>query len=247
MEATTTKNEIFIKVLKYDEWFTLRTKDYKTQHWFSFPNQMLFHPDFDEITGEELKWFVWVVSVCSKMRSGAIRFNFQHAINKLQMKKVDLDSMLVKLKSKQILIIDEATFRKENELASARPESGQMPTATEQNKTEQNKTSISQVFDFESFNTNQTLWPLIKGMNRELVQVWLNEYEFEWMTESLVKAVKWFINKKTAKLSDPCDVWALRFDGWLNKAKNPRKRQNQAIEEAFLNDLNLETAIPEVS
>jgi hypothetical protein len=82
-------------------------------------------------------------------------------------------------------------------------------------------------------------------MNPELVQIWCNEYEFEWLSESLATAVRWYLKRKKAKLDDTSDVWTERFDGWLNKAKNPRKRQLIANPDEFFGDLETKNAVDE--
>lgn len=244
-----TTNDINIKLLKFNELFTKRNKDLKEHKWFSFPNDLLLHPDFDEITGPELKWFIWIISICSKCNSDKIRLSVKHAIRKLDLDLSTLSSMIDKLADKQIEILTDEEMRENSTATAPRPEDDRATASTEQNnnRTEQNNYSISQKFDFDSFRSNQTLWPLISGMNRDLVQIWCNEFDFEWLSESLAKAVRWFIKKKNASLTDSSDVWAERFDGWLNKAKNPLKRQNQASEEAFYAGLDLQNSNSEVA
>lgn len=98
-------NEIEVSVLKYDSDFTKRSKDIKKNTWFSFSNDLLLHPDFTEINGEELKWFIWIISICSKLNQNKIRLNISHAEKVLSLKKQDLFSMLEKLKQKQIDVV----------------------------------------------------------------------------------------------------------------------------------------------
>lgn len=95
-------NEIEITVLKYEIDFTIRKKELKRHSWFSLPNDFLLHPDFLDISGDELKWFIWVVSVCSKKMTSTIRLNIEHGERFLNLNKKSLFSMIEKLKGKQI-------------------------------------------------------------------------------------------------------------------------------------------------
>lgn len=98
-------SELHIAVLKYDTDFTKRSKDIKKNSWFSFPNDLLLHPDFVEISGEELKWFIWIVSVCSKINNSKIRLNISHGVRILNISENSLFSMIEKLKGKQIDVV----------------------------------------------------------------------------------------------------------------------------------------------
>ena len=100
-------NQIEIIVLKYESDFTKRTKDIKKNTWFSFPNELLLHPDFTEINGEELKWFCWIVSVCSKINKNTVRINIPHAEKILSLKRDDLFSMLEKLQGNQTDVVSD--------------------------------------------------------------------------------------------------------------------------------------------
>lgn len=95
-------SEINLVVLKYEQEFTKRSKDIKKNTWFSFPNDYLLHPDFTEINGEEFKWFIWIVSICSKLNLNKIRLNIAHAEKMLSSEQKHLFSMIEKLKGKQI-------------------------------------------------------------------------------------------------------------------------------------------------
>lgn len=94
--------EIEITVLKYDTDYTKRSKDIKKNSWFSFPNDLIIHPDFAEIKGEEFKWFAWIVSICSKVNSNKIRLNVDHGARVINSESIHLISALKKLQGKQI-------------------------------------------------------------------------------------------------------------------------------------------------
>jgi hypothetical protein len=97
--------DITINLLHYNDWYTLRKKDAGKHHWFSFPNDLLIHPDFFGVTGDEFKAFVWCVSICSKIRNSELRLNVPHACSLLSIQPENFFSMFNKLKGKQIDIV----------------------------------------------------------------------------------------------------------------------------------------------
>lgn len=123
-------NEITIKVLKYNDLFTTRNKDIKKLHWFSMPADLLTHPDFFNINGEEFKAFVWIVSIATKCKSDTIRLNISHSEHTIQLKKGALKSVIEKLQGKQLSTDRGLTA------ASPRPDGGLY--ITEHNITEHN-------------------------------------------------------------------------------------------------------------
>ena len=245
----TTTTETFIQILKYREWFTLRTKDYKKQHWFSFPNDMLLHPDFDEITGDELKWFIWVVSVCSRCKSDSIRLNVKHAIRKLDMDEKSFHSMCEKLKLKQIKILNSDEYQAILATVGIRPDSGHGSAATEQNRTEQTEQNNIHVetskFDvkksIKTLTSNQSFGSIIARINPEIVRIWASEYQIEWLCENLAKAVVHHLKKNPGRKVADFNDWDDRLNRWLNGAINPRKTQTKASEDGFFASLELET------
>lgn len=146
-------NEIEITLMKYREQFTKRTKDMVELKWFSFPNDLLLHPDFFRITGEELKWFIWCASVCSKCNHETIRLDIDHACGVLKLNVSDFHSMVEKLKGKQIVV-------------GSRPDDVHVAATARplHNNTQHNNTNTL-VFDFENAYGNYLV--KVKGQNAE--------------------------------------------------------------------------------
>lgn len=139
--------DITINVLHYADWYTLRKKDEGKHHWFSFPNDLLTHPDFYGITGDEFKAFVFCVSICSKVRNSQIRVNVPHSSAILFIEQNNFLSMFTKLQGKQIDII--GGF----DTTAARPyKASTEEKKREEERTEEKKTGepdeVALVFDF---------------------------------------------------------------------------------------------------
>lgn len=205
--------EVSISVIKYDLEFTKRSKDLKRNVWFSFPNDLLLHPDFDDITGEELKWFIWCVSVCSKINNSLIRLNVDHACRKLNLKSKDFDSMCEKLQGKQIVI----------DTTAARPQDDRSTTATNiTNNTLHNKQYITNITSSE-----QSALPIVSDkveivlssskkvmIKKELINSWADTYDQEFLKLSLNEMKNWLLaNEHKAPKSD----WARFMNSWFKR------------------------------
>ncbi len=163
--------EIEISIIKYESIFTTRTKDLVGLKWFSFPNDLLLHPDFFRVNGEELKWFLWCVSICTKCKSNTIRLNIQHACSTLSLNEKYLFSMIEKLKGKQI--DTEARPQHDREPTASRPRHDRGTTAsrpqhdrynTLHNNTLHNNTLQTEEVDlfFDFWNSQEKLPKAIK-------------------------------------------------------------------------------------
>ena len=134
MAADYSNSEIEISVIHWHTQFSKRTKDLKKQHWFSFPNDLLTHPDFFKVSGEEFKWFVWVLSVCSKVMKETVRLNIEHAAHNLHMQTDHFFLMVEKLQGKQVDVPSRPHYGRT--ATDSRP----LHNITVHNNTEQNRT-----------------------------------------------------------------------------------------------------------
>ena len=94
--------EYHLTLTKFEQLFTKRTKDVKKMTWFSFPCDLMTHPDFFHVTGDEFKMFMWVVSIAAKCNSESIRLDIEHACHNLRLDENVFRSMIKKLQGKQI-------------------------------------------------------------------------------------------------------------------------------------------------
>jgi len=51
----------------------VKRKDLKSPQWFAMPNEILSHPDFFDVDGDEFKVFAWVLGVAAKLNMATIR------------------------------------------------------------------------------------------------------------------------------------------------------------------------------
>lgn len=180
--------QIHIKVLKFAD-FTKRTKDMRRFHWFSFPVDMITHPDFYGITGDEFKTFIWIICVAMKSGSDTIRLDIDHACHILSIKKIALKSAIQKLQGKQIDVV-------------SWPAAGHEPTESGLYKTRQDKTEqVAKATSSDQENPVLALqqfpelefFTKIKPLSVKLVQSWLALYDAEWLRTEIKKATAWCI------------------------------------------------------
>jgi hypothetical protein len=70
----------------------VKRNDIKSPQWFAMPNEILLHPDFFDISGDEFKVFSWVCGVASKLNSATIR-----VYPKLCSRQINVDESCVTL------------------------------------------------------------------------------------------------------------------------------------------------------
>ncbi len=172
LAGTQNKSDVIINLLKYNVWYTTRKKDAGKHYWFSFPNDLLTHPDFFGITGEEFKAFVWCVSVCSKVRQSEIRLNIPHSCSLLSTDQAVFFSMFDKLKGKQIDIIGDHTATIESHYSKATTEEKSREENTrEEKRTGELKPGDEVVLFFEFWNSQEKLPKAMKLTSARRVKI----------------------------------------------------------------------------
>lgn len=229
--------ELEISVLKYESEYTKRSKDLKKAHWFSFPNDLLLHPDFLDIDGEELKCFVWILSICSKVNQPKIRLNVEHSVRIVGLKKESLFSMILKLQEKQILVSADliaALSRPEGDPSptNSRPDDGPYITGitgitkqvysplSEESGLAQNLDTPEKApkvdFSFGIENVYLNFYPLKKGKTKGIAKL-KKEIKTPDALAELEKAIKNY----AASITDPkfikhFDTFASEWRDWLD-------------------------------
>lgn len=219
--------EIEISVIKYDSEYTKRSKDIKRNTWFSFPNDVLLHPDFTEINGEELKWFIWVVSICSKLNQNKIRLNINHAEKIVSLKRKDLFSMIEKLQGKQIDTdarpdggrgatdggrgatstlhnttlhnITNTTNNTLQTITSPEPEKNNLPT------------QAAKAVDVVEFKISASKSISIK---KDLIAAWSDTYPKEYLDLSIKELRNWVLSNEHKA---PKSAWAKFMNSWFQR------------------------------
>ena len=219
-------SEINLVVLKYEQEFTKRSKDIKKNTWFSFPNDYLLHPDFVEINGEELKWFIWIISICSKLNLNKIRLNIAHAEKMLSSEQKNLFSMIEKLKGKQIdVVCDQSATesRPDHDHVATAGDQGAAPTlhyitdTTLQNITLHNTTpsEVDQIVDF--WNAQEKLPKIISisQKRKDKINKRLEHKLFDWK-----KIIPMISESKFLLGESENSDWKANFDWFIKNDDN---------------------------
>lgn len=119
---------IEIELKKFDS--LVKRKDIKNPQWFAMPNDILEHPDFFDVTGDEFKVFTWICGVATKLNTSRIKVFVELCARRLNLPTETVKLTINKLSGKRWDVTDTYVIR---------TESVHTRTATEQNRTEQNK------------------------------------------------------------------------------------------------------------
>lgn len=220
--------ELNIKILKFND-FTTRTHDYKGKlNWFSMPVDLLSHPDFFNINGDEFKAFIWVVGVAVKVKKNQVRMNIDHIAHFLRISKNDIISCLHKLEGKQLLT---------DGLATARPDCGHeaaihyitLHNITEQNtyaqisKTEDQTKQVAQkqVLSDSVIESIYKEYPRKVGKAKGLAKLksqLKTQTDLELCVRALAKFKKYHIDKGTLGEYIPhFSTWVSSWKDWLDE------------------------------
>lgn len=97
--------EIEIQFIHFNE-LSYR-KDVKKPSWFAVDNDILNHPDFFNINGDEMKVYIWLCCVASKVNSAQIRIDPKVCAHQCLVPYDSVLSTIEKLDRKRILIMDD--------------------------------------------------------------------------------------------------------------------------------------------
>lgn len=82
-------------------------KDLKATTWFRLQNGLFEDPNFFDFTHAELLVWLYLLSICSKKRSGTITVNFAHAERVARLKPKDVKTAIEKLEELQCVRVTE--------------------------------------------------------------------------------------------------------------------------------------------
>ena len=134
----------FIEIKIRDFAKLIKRNDIKCPQWFAMPNDILLHPDFIEMTGNEFKVFVWILGVASKLNKEKIRVYPKLCARQSLVAENDVLSCIEKLHKKRW---DSSSRKRTADVTpSVRKRTADVTpsvrkrTATRQDKTEQDST-----------------------------------------------------------------------------------------------------------
>lgn len=94
--------EINLKIKDFNKF--IKRKDYHAKKWWAFDVDLLTHPDFFGLDGNDFKVFCWVISVANKHGNPDIRLHIKQASHILQISEENILNSLKKLEGKRWFI-----------------------------------------------------------------------------------------------------------------------------------------------
>jgi hypothetical protein len=124
----------------------IKRGDIKTPNWFAVDHNILLHPDFFPVSGDEFKAYVWIIGVAAHLNASKIRVYPEVCASQLRIPVEVVHSSIEKLNEKRWDVTNPLRRRTGNNKASC-------PTvqdSTIQNITNrETNTAIAAVFDFD--------------------------------------------------------------------------------------------------
>lgn len=240
---------MLISIINSEQYF--KRKDLKQIPWFALPNNILEHPDFFDVTGNEFKAFIWIIGVAAKTKKYEFTLDIRHAAYITQLNENDFHSVLTKLNKKR-LQVDEII---EDVTSALRVRNGFVPNITKQDKTEQDKTRQ----DITIINTTTEPKVSVRGLNviksekvnfkisankeisisQDLLEAWSETYPKEFLSQSLAQARSWVLaNEHKA----PKTHWGRFLNSWFSRGWETYRvslKSNSSGNKITLDDLNL--------
>lgn len=119
-----------ISLINAEQYF--KRKDLKSIPWFAISNNILEHPDFFDVTGNEFKAFIWIIGVAAKCKKIVFDLDLKHAAYMARLDENDFQLCINKLSGKRIQVVEIT----EDVTSSSRVRNRSVPNITEHNKTE---------------------------------------------------------------------------------------------------------------
>jgi hypothetical protein len=129
---------IELKVRKFEA--LVKRKDIKSPQWFAMPIDILEHPDFFDITGDEFKAYVWVMGIATKLNTDVVRIYPALFERRTAIKKKTIELTIEKLNGKRWDVTRPLRVRTD----SVRTRTATVQDSTGQDKTGQDSTGIIQ-------------------------------------------------------------------------------------------------------
>ncbi len=203
--------EITIKVLKMEN-FTKRLKDLPKVHWFSMPIDLLTHPDFFRITGDEFKAFVWVVGIAAKMKNDTVRMSIDHTEHLLHIKSGVVNSMINKLQGKQLDV-------------ALRPHQGRTEASTLHNITEQYKTEQEEgTVVVEPPPAQQSNEFLIQNISATTQMRWRALYDDDSFLKAETQKALIYYEANPRKTPKTTKGWTMALNSWFARGWDYRAK-----------------------
>lgn len=90
---------IEVKIRKFST--LIKRSDIKSPTWFAMEHNVLLHPDFFDVDGDEFKAFVWIAGVAAHLNSDSIRVYSDVCASQIRISKKSVKSCIEKLSGKR--------------------------------------------------------------------------------------------------------------------------------------------------
>ncbi len=192
-----------------------KRKDLKSIPWFALPNNLLEHPDFFDITGDELKAFIWILSVAAKTKKMQFDLDIRHGAYMIRLNEKHFHSCIKKLNGKRIQVIDfidDVTNPLRTRDESVTNPYRFVPNTTEHNEHNEQNTSEPPSGVHEQI-LNEFNFPFLTKINDQVKRGWIETYkDLDFIIQEINKAVTWiYANPNKAPKSN----FAKFFSNWL--------------------------------
>lgn len=94
-----TMDFVEISVRKFET--LIKRKEIKSPQWFAMPNEILSHPDFFDVTGDEFKVFTWIMGIAAKLNTATIRVYPELCAHQARVSKKTVELTISKLNGKR--------------------------------------------------------------------------------------------------------------------------------------------------
>lgn len=209
---------IEIKVRKFEA--LVKRKDIKSPQWFAMPNDILEHPDFFDISGDEFKAYVWVMGVATKLNSDVVRIYPALFERRTAIKKKTIELTIEKLNGKRW----DVTYPLQIRTQSGRTRTATVQDSTGHNSTVQDSTGIIQVNSVDAGELLVGLWNLHSGSLPKIKAITDERKKAASSVFNQISEADWVeAITKTAQSKFCCGqtggTWKATFDWFISKRK----------------------------
>lgn len=190
-----------------------KRKDIKNPWWFALSNRMLEDPEFYSFSGEEVRAWLYVLSIASQRNSATITINFNQARRSCNVKTDALISIIEKLNNNGVLsksVRDPYAIRTES-----------VRHTTRQDITEHNKTLQNTLVHSDEWTTDlYALYPKKMGKKKgvaKLKTILKTEPDFQKVKTAIENYMAHLkANKTESKYIKHFDTFVNQWDDWLD-------------------------------
>lgn len=230
----------FIEVAIKDFSSYIKRGDIKAPTWFAVEHNLMLHPDFFKVNGDEVKAFLWIIGTAAHINKAKIRVYVEMCASQIVIPVESVRSCIEKLNGKRWSVTDPSRSCTGNSgPASPTEQDTTRHYSTEHDTTEQDTTGdITTEQNSEGiiqgakappelprliniWNEHRGDLPAIKRLTtiraKKIKDIWPKLTEPEWIEAVKMVAKSDFLNGRTDR-----GDWCASFDWFISESKNDR-------------------------